>query len=80
MEKSVALLNRLIKMGIVNPSSYYSVNITKNKVQLQGYYNSDEIFRLKNKHVKWEHDLSPSRFFVMKWKLSNGITVELTFT
>jgi|LSQX01.2.fsa_nt_gb hypothetical protein len=80
MEKSLTLLNRLIKLGIVNPSLYYGINITKNKVQCQGYYNSDEIFRLKNKHAKWEHSLSLSGFFEMRWKLSNGITVELTFT
>ena len=80
MEKSLTLLNRLIKLGIVNPSLYYSISITKNQVQCQGHYNADEIFRLKNKHAKWEHELSPSGFFEMRWKLSNGITVELIFT
>lgn len=80
MEKSLTLLNRLIKLSIVNPSLYYGINITKNKVQLQGHYNADEICRLKTKHIKWKHDLSPSGFFEMRWKLANGITVELTFT
>ena len=81
MEKSLTLLNRLIKLSIVNPSLYYSINITKNKVLLQGYYNADEICRLKTKHIKWEHNLSPFfGFFEMRWKLANGITVELTFT
>jgi len=79
MEKSLILLNRLIKLSIVNPSLYYSINITENKVRCQGYYNADEICRLETKH-KWEHKLSPSGFFEMRWKLANGITVELTFT
>ena len=80
MEKSLTLLNRLIKLSIVNPSLYYSINITENKVLLLGYYNADEICRLKTKHIKWKHDLSPSGFFEMRWKLANGITLELTFT
>lgn len=80
MEKSVALLNRLIRLGIVNPSLYYSISTTKNKVQCQGHYNADEICRLKTKHIKWEHDLSPSGFVTMKWKLSNRKTIELIFT
>ena len=80
MEKSLTLLNRLIRLRIVNPFLYYGINITKNKVQCQGHYNSDEICRLKTKHIKWEHELSPSGFFEMRWKLANGITVELTFT
>jgi len=80
MEKSLTLLNRLIKLGIVNPSLYYGISIYKNKVQCQGHYNADEMFRLQNKHVKWEHELSPSGFLKMRWKLSNRITVELIFT
>ena len=79
MEKSLNLLNRLIKLSIVNPSLYYNINITENTVRLQGYYNADEICRLKTKR-KWEHKLSPSGFFEMRWKLVNGITVEITFT
>ena len=80
MEKSLTLLNRLIRLRIVNPSLYYSINITEIRVQLQGHYNADEICRLKTKHIKWKNDLSPSGFFEMRWKLANGITVELTFT
>lgn len=81
MEKNLTLLNRLVKSSIINPSLYYSINITEIKVQLQGHYNSDEICRLKTKHIKWEYDVSsPSGFFEMRWKLANGITVELTFT
>jgi len=80
MEKSLTLLNRLIRLRIVNPSLYYSINITEIRVQLQGHYNADEICRLKTKHIKWEHDLLSSGFFEMRWKLANGITVELTFT
>lgn len=80
MEKSITLLTRLVKLGVVNPALYYGISITKNKVQCQGYYNADEIFRLNNKHVKWEHHLSQSGFFEMIWKLPNGVIVELTFT
>lgn len=80
MEKSVALLNRLIRLGIVNPSLYYSISTTKNQVQCQGHYNLDEICRLKTRHTRWEHELSSSGFLRMRWKLFNGITVELIFT